>query len=47
MLVERQVQQLFYQGLGVHHAGMLRADRTLTEQLFEQGLIKVPGWKGV
>ena len=37
----KEVQQLFYQGLGVHHAGMLRADRTLTEQLFEQGLIKV------
>ena len=28
-------------GVGVHHAGMLRADRTLTEQLFECGLVKV------
>jgi len=28
-------------GVGVHHAGMLRADRTMTEQLFECGLIKV------
>ncbi|KAJ1427305.1 Sec63 Brl domain-containing protein, partial [Ochromonadaceae sp. CCMP2298] len=37
----REVQQLFAKGLGVHHAGMLRADRTLTEQLFEFGLIKV------
>ena len=36
-----EVQQLFYKGVGVHHAGMLRADRTLTEQLYEQGLIKV------
>lgn len=27
--------------MGVHHAGMLRNDRTLTEQLFESGLIKV------
>jgi len=36
-----EVQQLFYQGYGVHHAGMLRADRTLTEQLFECGVIKV------
>ena len=37
----QEVQQLFYQGLGVHHAGMLRADRTLTEQMFESGVIKV------
>ena len=37
----RELQQLFAKGLGVHHAGMLRADRTLTEQLFEAGLIKV------
>lgn len=36
-----EVQQLFYKGLGVHHAGMLRADRSMTEQLFECGLIKV------
>jgi replicative superfamily II helicase len=28
-------------GVGIHHAGMHRADRTLTEQLFEQGLIKI------
>jgi replicative superfamily II helicase len=26
--------------VGIHHAGTFRADRTLTEQLFEQGLIK-------
>jgi activating signal cointegrator complex subunit 3 len=36
-----EVQQLFACGLGVHHAGMHRVDRTLTEQLFEVGLIKV------
>ncbi len=36
-----EVQQLFAKGIGVHHAGMLRADRTLTEQLFECGLIKL------
>ena len=36
-----EVQQLFFKGVGVHHAGMLRADRTMTEQLFECGLIKV------
>lgn len=27
--------------MGIHNAGMLRSDRTLTEQLFERGLIKV------
>lgn len=37
----RELQQLFAKGLGVHHAGMLRGDRNLTEQLFECGLIKV------
>jgi len=37
----QEVQQLFYNGMGIHHAGMLRADRTLTEQLFESGVIKL------
>jgi activating signal cointegrator complex subunit 3 len=37
----KEVQQLYYQGMGIHHAGMLRSDRTMTEELFEQGLIKV------
>lgn len=36
-----QLQKYFYAGMGIHHAGMLRSDRTLTEQLFEKGLIKV------
>eukprot|EP00981_Chlorochromonas_danica_P013205 scaffold5974_cov158-Ochromonas_danica.AAC.6 len=36
-----EVQQLFYSGVGVHHAGLLRSDRSLVEQLFECGLIKV------
>jgi activating signal cointegrator complex subunit 3 len=36
-----EVQQLFYKGVGVHHAGMLRNDRTMTEQMFECGVIKV------
>lgn len=36
-----EVQQLFAKGIGVHHAGMLRADRSLTEQLFECGLLKL------
>lgn len=37
----REVRELFPDGFGTHHAGMLRADRTLTERLFEQGCIKV------
>ena len=36
-----ELQQLFYQGIGIHHAGMLRADRAMTEQMFECGIIKV------
>jgi activating signal cointegrator complex subunit 3 len=27
-------------GLGIHHAGMLRSDRSLMERAFGQGLIK-------
>lgn len=37
----KELQNYFAKGVGIHHAGMLRNDRTLTEQLFEQGLIKV------
>ena len=33
--------ELFDAGFGMHHAGMLRPDRTLTEKLFAEGLIKV------
>lgn len=40
----QEVQQLFAHGVGVHHAGMLRSDRTLTEQMFESGVIKVLSW---
>ena len=36
-----ELQQLFAHGIGTHHAGMQRKDRTLTEQLFESGVIKV------
>lgn len=36
-----ELQQLFAHGVGTHHAGMQRSDRTLTEQLFEHGVIKV------
>ncbi|KAG9154776.1 hypothetical protein Leryth_014281 [Lithospermum erythrorhizon] len=37
----RELVQLFGDGIGIHHAGMLRADRSLTERLFSQGLLKV------
>ncbi|GAX76248.1 hypothetical protein CEUSTIGMA_g3692.t1 [Chlamydomonas eustigma] len=37
----REVSELFDHGFGIHHAGMLRADRTLTERMFAEGLIKV------
>nr|GEV18926.1 DExH-box ATP-dependent RNA helicase DExH14 [Tanacetum cinerariifolium] len=38
---DRQLAQLFGLGVGIHHAGMLRADRGLTERLFSDGLLKV------
>lgn len=37
----RQVAAYFKQGMGIHHAGMLRGDRKLTEQMFADGAIKV------
>mgnify|MGYP006905992379 CR=1 FL=1 len=37
----RQLSELFLSGFGIHHAGMLRSDRNLTERLFSIGLIKV------
>jgi activating signal cointegrator complex subunit 3 len=36
-----QLRHLFNHGLGIHHAGMLRGDRKLTEQMFSDGAIKV------
>ena len=36
-----QVKDLFEKGFGIHHAGMLRSDRNLTEHLFSEGHIKV------
>ena len=36
-----ELKDLFLKGLGCHNAGMLRADRSLTEKLFAAGLIKV------
>ncbi|KAL9375142.1 hypothetical protein Peur_032021 [Populus x canadensis] len=37
----KDLVELFGSGIGVHHAGMLRADRGLTERLFSGGLLKV------
>jgi len=37
----KQVQLIFESGCGIHHAGMLRSDRTLTEKMFLAGVIPV------
>ncbi len=37
----REVVKHFKNGMGIHHAGMLRGDRKLTEQMFFDGAIKV------
>lgn len=37
----KEVTELFDSGVGLHHAGMLRSDRSLMERLFSQGLLKV------
>ncbi|KAL5077954.1 hypothetical protein RYX36_016938 [Vicia faba] len=37
----KDLVELFGFGMGIHHAGMLRSDRGLTERLFSEGLLKV------
>lgn len=37
----RDMKELFNHGFGVHHAGMLRSERNMTEKLFMNGNIKV------
>ncbi|KAG2787421.1 Activating signal cointegrator 1 complex subunit 3 [Phytophthora cactorum] len=37
----KELKELLGYGMGIHHAGMLRSDRNLTEQLFELGYIRV------
>lgn len=37
----KDMRELFSSGFGIHHAGMLRTDRNLTEKLFLSGAIKV------
>ncbi|CAO3589811.1 unnamed protein product [Absidia cylindrospora] len=38
---DSNLQELLPYGFGIHHAGMTRADRTLVEELFNDGHIKV------
>ncbi|CAG8491424.1 14313_t:CDS:10, partial [Racocetra fulgida] len=38
----KELVELFSSSFGIHHAGMQRSDRTMTERLFEEGLLKVP-----
>jgi len=37
----RELRELVPKGIGVHHAGMARADRNLMERLFGEGVLKV------
>jgi activating signal cointegrator complex subunit 3 len=37
----KELQDLFKLGFGIHHAGMLRSDRALTERMFAAGVIKI------
>ncbi|CAL8464110.1 g3645 [Coccomyxa elongata] len=37
----REIQDLFPGGIGIHHAGMLRSDRNLMEKAFADGMLKV------
>ncbi|KAE8216301.1 hypothetical protein CF327_g478 [Tilletia walkeri] len=37
----REMKELLDQGFGIHHAGMLRSDRNISERAFEQGITKI------
>lgn len=37
----KQMKEIFPEGFGIHHAGMLRSDRSLMESMFSKGHIKV------
>ncbi|GFO03568.1 activating signal cointegrator 1 complex subunit 3-like [Plakobranchus ocellatus] len=37
----KQLREMFVDGFGIHHAGMLRQDRNLVEKYFAEGHIKV------
>lgn len=35
------MKEMFPEGFGIHHAGMLRSDRSLMESMFSRGHLKV------
>ncbi|XP_061571388.1 activating signal cointegrator 1 complex subunit 3 isoform X2 [Cololabis saira] len=37
----KQMREIFPEGFGIHHAGMLRSDRSLMESMFSKGHVKV------
>lgn len=37
----KEMKELADQGFGIHHAGMLRSDRNISERMFESGVTKV------
>nr|E7F8F4.2 RecName: Full=Activating signal cointegrator 1 complex subunit 3 [Danio rerio] len=37
----KQMREMFPDGFGIHHAGMLRQDRSLMESMFSRGYLKV------
>ncbi|KIK95504.1 hypothetical protein PAXRUDRAFT_11409 [Paxillus rubicundulus Ve08.2h10] len=37
----KEMKQLFDDGFGIHHAGMLRSDRNMMERMFQERVIKV------
>lgn len=37
----KQMREMFPDGFGIHHAGMLRSDRSLMESMFSRGYLKV------
>ncbi|KAI8086190.1 Sec63 Brl domain-containing protein [Halteromyces radiatus] len=37
----KELKELFQSGFGIHHAGMLRSDRSLTERMFADGVLRV------
>lgn len=38
---DKDIKEIFQFGFGVHHAGLARTDRNLTERMFKDGAIKV------
>ncbi|XP_045900311.1 activating signal cointegrator 1 complex subunit 3 [Micropterus dolomieu] len=37
----KQMKEMFPEGFGIHHAGMLRSDRSMMESMFSKGHLKV------